>query len=554
MADVRVALLLLRVVMRFRLHLLIPTERVTPMGLRGLLRVLNVCTPTPKTPDGERLCSALIALGPVYIKLGQLLSTRKDLLPPAITGALSTLQDNVPPIPDFDVNAYVRARANDRQQPQITIEAKPLASASIAQVHKASLEDGTEVVVKVVRPGIRATIVRDMNFLRRCGGWVDQHIAGAQRFHVPRILKDHERVLLDELNMYHEARNQIQLRRNFAESDLLYVPRVYPQWTHEDLLVMEYVEGVPIGNIAELESRGVDFKVLAHKGVATFFTQVFEHNFFHADMHPGNILIDTRDPTNPRYIALDCAIIGSLEETDQQYLAENLVAFFNRDYGRVTKLHLSSGWVPADTDPAEFERVIREVCDPIFNKPLAEISFAEFVVKLFHTAGQFNMEIQPQLALLQKTLLYVEGLGRQLYPQLDLWETAQPFIERWVKERNHPLRAFTAWMQDPDRVAQLFTLPATVETQQQSIQNINALLAHQGRALSQIDAHLVREQRYRRIKRVAGTVLLGLGLYLLWPTFWPALGTELAATNTDDASRLISLASIIVGSALIMRA
>ena len=292
---------------------------------------------------------------------------------------------------------------------------------------------GEEVVIKLVRPGIEQTIRADMTLLRTCATRLDDWSAEIARLHLPQVTRDHEHVLLQELNMFAEARNQIQLRRNFAGSDLLYVPRVYAHLTRDDLLVMERVYGVPINQVDELNARHVDLRVLAHKGVETFFTQVFEHNFFHADMHPGNILIDTTEPANPKYIALDCAIIGSLTLEDQRYLAQNLIAFFNRDYRGVVDLHLSSGWIPADTDADEFERVIREVCDPIFAKPLAEISFADFAITLFQTAGNFNMEVQPQLVLLQKTLLYVEGLGRQLYPQLDLWETAQPFMERWAQ-------------------------------------------------------------------------------------------------------------------------
>ena len=538
---------LARAILRYRLHLMLPHTAISVWYLRWLLAGLQHITPTPKTGHGERLCAALLELGPVYIKLGQLLSTRKDLFADDITTALAKLQDRVPPIPGFDVHGFVSETLGESAEYEFDIEQEPLASASIAQVHRATARDGSRVVLKIVRPGLRERIEGDMHFLARCGDWIDRRIQGASRLHIPRILRDHRNVLLMELNMFHEARNQIQLRRNFADSDLLYVPRVYPQWTRENLLVMEFVDGIPIGNVAALNGQGVDLKVLAHKGVATFFTQVFEHNFFHADMHPGNILIDVRTPTNPRYIALDCAIIGVLEPTDQQYLAENLVAFFNRDYARVAELHLASGWVPADTDAVEFERVIGEVCDPIFNKPLAQISFADFIVTLFQTAGRFEMEIQPQLALLQKTLLYVEGLGRQLYPELDLWQTAQPFMERWVAERNNPLANLTRWLEQPDRIYNLLAIPASVERNQQGIRELQRTGTIQQRALVRIEQHLSAQSRSQRIKRIAGLGLITASIYLLWPT----LTASAASGNT---ALLAGIASIVLGSTLIMRA
>ncbi len=538
-----------KVVLRQRLDLLIPGDLVPQRSLRWLLAGMQRLLPTPSEPDGERLRHAFVKLGPVYVKFGQLLSTRRDLLPADIADELAALQDRVPPIADFNVHEFVAEQLGQATDTVFArIESEPLACASIAQVHAAVLKDGEEVVVKLVRPGIRRQIETDMALLKYLAGKLTQLIPDTQRLHLPRIAADHEQVLLQELSMFSEARNQIQLRRNFAESDLLYVPRVYAEYTRERLLVMERVYGIPINQIDALKARNVDLKVLAHKGVETFFTQVFEHNFFHADMHPGNILIDTRDPANPGYIALDCAIIGTLTEEDQNYLAQNLLAFFSRDYRRVVDLHLQSGWVPPGTDAEAFEAVIREVCEPIFAKPLAEISFAEFVIELLHTAGQFNMELQPQLVLLQKTLLYIEGLGRQLYPQLDLWETAQPFMQRWATEHLGPAAAINEWLSaGPQLWQQLSRLPSMLERNDRELRLLQTSLAEQRQTVARIDQHLTRQQRHRRFKQVAGIGLVSLSMWMLWQPIAEGL-------NSGDMTMLAGLASALLGSALLVRA
>ena len=322
---------ILRQVWHQRLDLLVPPESVSNILPRTALRALRLL-PEPTASRGQRVRDAFLALGPVYIKLGQLLSTRRDLLPDDIADELATLQDQVPPIENFAVDQFVsEALGTPISEVFSHLEEQPLASASIAQVHAGQLRSGEDVVVKIVRPGIRALIEADMALLQQIAQKLHDHIQDAARLHLPKIADDHEQVLLQELNMFSEARNQIQLRRNFAESDLLYVPRVYAQYTRDHVLVMERVYGTPINQVDKLKKHGVDLQVLAHKGVETFFKQVFEHNFFHADMHPGNILIDIRDPQNPKYIALDCAIIGSLTPADQNYLAQNLLAFFHRD-------------------------------------------------------------------------------------------------------------------------------------------------------------------------------------------------------------------------------
>jgi ubiquinone biosynthesis protein len=428
------------------------------------------------------------------------------------------------------------------------LDTTPLASASIAQVHAARLVTGEDVVVKLVRPGIEEKIHDDMALLKRLAQRINDTIAGAERLHLPRITADHEQVLLQELNMFGEARNQIQLRRNFAESDLLYVPRVHAQYTRDHLLVMERVYGLPISQIDQLREAGVDLSALANKGVETFFKQVFEHNFFHADMHPGNILIDVADPANAKYIALDCAIIGILTDADQNYLAQNLLAFFHRDYHRVVALHLESGWVPAETDAEEFEKVIRDVCEPIFAKPLAEISFAEFVIKLFNTAGQFNMELQPQLVLLQKTLLYIEGLGRQLYPQLDLWETAQPFMEKWAAQRLGPAAVITDWISaGPQIWQQLSRLPMLLSKSEAELRQLKSHVHKQNQSIERIEKSLSRQQRSKRYKQVAGVGFVVASMWMLWQPIAQGLGS-------GDMTMLAGVTSAFLGSALLVRA
>ncbi len=540
---------ILSVAFRHRLDLLVPVDMLPKRSVRWLLHGLQRVLPSPDRTDGQRLRDAFVELGPVYVKFGQLLSTRRDLLPAEIADELATLQDRVPPIPNFDVHSFV---ASQLQQPAdavfAEIDSEPLASASVAQVHTAQLHSGEQVVIKLVRPGIRAKIESDMALLKHLAAKISEWIVDAQRLHLPQVAADHEQVLLGELSMFSEARNQIQLRRNFAESSLLYVPRVFAEHTREQLLVMERVQGVPINQIDELTARGVDLQVLAHKGVETFFKQVFEHNFFHADMHPGNILIDTSDPADPKYIALDCAIIGSLTPEDQNYLAQNLLAFFSRDYRRVVDLHLQSGWVPAGTDADAFEAVIRDVCEPIFAKPLAEISFAEFVVELLATAGQFNMELQPQLVLLQKTLLYIEGLGRQLYPELDLWVTAQPFMERWAAEHLGPSAAINEWINaGPQLWQQLIRLPSMLERSDRNLRLLQANLDEQRQTMARIDQHLSRQHRHRRVKQVAGIGLVSLSMWMLWQPISQGLGS-------GDVTMLAGVVSAFLGSALLVRA
>lgn len=393
---------------------------------------------------GARLRLALQDLGPIFIKFGQMLSTRRDLLPEDIADELMLLQDRVPP---FDEQVAVKL-IEDQLGATISevfsrFDLTPLASASVAQVHSARLKTGEEVVVKVVRPGLKPVISQDLAWLFILASTAERLSADARLLHPVDVVSDYEKTIYDELDLLREAANSSQLRRNFEDSQLLYVPQVYWDWCRPKVLVMERIYGVQVNDLATLADQRTDMKLLAERGVEIFFTQVFRDSFFHADMHPGNIFVSTVNPWDPQYIAIDCGIVGSLTPEDQDYLARNLFAFFKRDYRRVAQLHIDSGWVPAETKLNEFEAAIRTVCEPIFEKPLKDISFGQVLMRLFQTARRFNMEVQPQLVLLQKTLLNIEGLGRQLYPDLDLWATAQPYLERWMRERVSPKTLFS---------------------------------------------------------------------------------------------------------------
>ena len=387
-------------------------------------------------PRAIRLRRTLEDLGPIFIKFGQILSTRRDLLPEDIADEFASLQDRVPPFPG-DTAAVIVRDALGRPVEEIFSEfaREPLASASIAQVHAARLKDGREVVVKVVRPGIEKVIRRDLSLLHLVANLAHRYWPDAQQLHPREVVAEYEKTILDELDLLREAASASQLRRNFEGSDLLYVPEVHWEYTRRQVMVMERISGIPISNVDALRDAGIDLPALAERGVEIFFTQLVRHNFFHADMHPGNIFVDREHPERPRYIAVDFGIMGSLSEQDKRYLAENFLAFFNRDYRRVAELHVESKWVPPDTRIDEFEAAIRSVCEPIFDRPLKEISFGRVLVRLFQTARRFHMEVQPQLVLLQKTLLNIEGVGRQLCPDLDLWETAKPFLDRWMREQ-----------------------------------------------------------------------------------------------------------------------
>ncbi len=426
-------------VARNRLDNLIDSER-SPFWLRCLLILLPWrYVIRNNAPRGERVRLSLEALGPIFIKFGQILSTRRDLLPDDISDELSRLQDDVPPFPAAEAIGIIESSlGSDVDTLFSRFDREPLASASVAQVHTAQLHTGEEVVVKVIRPGIDRVIRKDIGLMYLFARVLIALSKDARRLRPVEVVADYERTILDELDLLREAANASQLRRNFLTSPLLFVPQVYWDYCRTKVMVVERIYGVPVSDIATMKAQHVDMKKLAERGVEIFFTQVFRDRFFHADMHPGNIFIDTTNPAEPRYIGIDCGIIGTLEPEDQHYLASNLLAFFRRDYRKVAQLHVDSGWVPRDTPVGELEAAIRTVCEPIFEKPLKDISFGQLLVRLFQVARRFNMQVQPQLVLLEKTLLNVEGLGRQLYPDLDLWATAQPYLEKWMKDQVSP--------------------------------------------------------------------------------------------------------------------
>ena len=387
-------------------------------------------------PIGERIRLALEELGPIFVKFGQAISTRRDLLPTDIADELAKLQDAVPPFPaDEAIQIIEEAYGETVEDVFERFDTEPLAAASIAQVHTAKLKSGTEVIVKVLRPGVLEQIERDLGVLRMLAGLADRYWEHGKRLRPLEVVDEYEHTILDELDLMREAANTAQLKRNFQGSDMLYVPEIYWDYCRPEVLVQERIFGTPISDMDTLREDGTNIKVLAENGVEIFFTQVFRHNFFHADMHPGNIFVLHNDPERPKYAAVDFGIVGTLSPEDQRYLAENFLAFFDRDYYRIAKLHLDSGWVPAGTRVDQLEAAVRTVCEPIFNKPLAEISFAQVLMRLFRVAQRFDVEIQPQMILLHKTLFNIEGLGRQLYPQLDLWETAHPVLRRWMDEQ-----------------------------------------------------------------------------------------------------------------------
>jgi ubiquinone biosynthesis protein len=389
---------------------------------------------------GVRLRMALEELGPVFVKFGQMLSTRRDLLPDDISDQLALLQDSVAPFDSAVATAIVE---ESLQQPVDQLfsefDAEPLAAASIAQVHGAVLKSGEPVVVKILRPEIEETIKRDISLMHVLALMMTWFWTDGVRMRPREVVVEYEKTIFDELDMQREAANATQMRKNCEDTSDLYIPEVYWDYTRDRVLVLERIHGIPISDIAALNRLNVDIEKLAQRCVNIFFTQVFRDNFFHADMHPGNIFVSADNPHDPYCIAVDFGIVGTLTEQDRHYLSQNLLAFFERDYHSVARLHIDSGWVPADTRVEEFESAIRTVCEPIFEKPLEEISFGQVLLRLFQTARRFNMEVQPQLVLLQKTLLNIEGLGRQLYPQLDLWATARPILKRWVVENTGPL-------------------------------------------------------------------------------------------------------------------
>ena len=468
-------------------------------------------------PLGKRIRLALIELGPIFVKFGQAVSTRRDLLPADVADELAELQDRVPPFGADEAIAILdKVYGQSVHEVFSRFDREPLAAASIAQVHSAALQDGTEVIVKLLRPGVRALIDRDLDVLFALAGLADRYLENSKRLRPLEIVAEYEKTILDELDLMREGANTAQLKRNFEGSDMLYVPEVYWDYCRPQVLVQERIYGIPISDMKTLREAGTNIQMLAENGVEIFFTQVFRHNFFHADMHPGNIFVMIDDPEKPRYAAVDFGIVGTLSPTDQKYLAGNFLAFFDRDYHRIAKLHIDSGWVPPETRIDELESAVRSVCEPIFNKPLSEISFAQVMIRLFETARRFNMEIQPQLILLQKTLFNIEGLGRQLYPQLDLWKTAHPILREWMSEQIGGRAALDQLRQDLPQIRDaLRELPGVVRYLAEKISHDDLKLQLNAPEIAALRRDLAMQQRRRYLFACGATAILSGVLVLL---------------------------------------
>ena len=481
---------------------------------------------------GERLRVALEELGPIFVKFGQAVSTRRDLLPADIADELAKLQDRVPPFPGAVARQIVES-AYQRPLSEMFAEfdATPLAAASIAQVHVARLPDSREVVVKVLRPGMQEQIGRDLEVLFALAELAQRYWSESRRLRPREIVAEYQKTVLDELDLMREAANASQLRRNFAGSNLLYVPEIYWDFCRRNVLVMERIHGVPISDMERLRAAGTDIAQLAENGVRIFFTQVFRHNFFHADMHPGNIFVLIDDPRRPRYAAIDFGIVGTLDPRDQHYLAENFLAVFDRDYRRVAVLHVESGWVPPNTRVDEMESAVRTVCEPIFDRPLQDISFGNILLRLFEISRRFDMEVQPQLILLQKTLLNIEGLGRDLYPQLDIWNTASPILREWMRERVSPLQLLKSLRQQaPELIEAARELPALIKGAIQRARGGALRMQVDSPAVEALQAEICRSSRRRDAITVGAAILLG-GLVWLGidaGTDWPGWALSVA--------------------------
>jgi ubiquinone biosynthesis protein len=530
---------------RYRLDDLLPIEQF-PLSLRIALWLAPWrLAPVPKKLSrGERLRLALEALGPIFVKFGQILSTRPDLVPSDIVNELVKLQDDVPPFSSKVAVELIESQLGESVDILFArFDPEPMASASIAQVHPATLHDGTEVVVKVVRPGIDKTIDRDMILLDQMARLVEKYSSEGRRLKPVEVVEDYSNTIHAELNLAIEASNATQLRRNFEGSDLIYVPEVYWDFTRTSVMVSERIYGIPVADIAQLKAQHTNMKVLAERGVEIFFTQVFRDSFFHADMHPGNIFVAHGSPEKPKYIAIDCGIVGTLSELDQQYLARNLLAFFNQDYCQVAQLHIDSGWVPSNTKVHELEAAIRSVCEPIFEKPIAEISFGQVLLQLFSVARRFDMEIQPQLVLLQKTLLNIEGLGRQLYPELDLWHTAKPYMERWIKERYGPKGALRELKRQlPNWIEKGPQLPGLIHTSLTKLSQIDNSQAQIAGQIAQLSQEVSKQIKQSRQQKLALTTMASGGI--LW---WQAAALAMPETMGISIAAFGALWLVIKG-------
>ena len=534
--SIRGLLRLARVASKYRL------DRLTTLGLRlpfwlTLILLPLRLKPPPNPSIGTDLKLALIELGPAFIKLGQLLSTRRDLLPDSVSDELASLQDQVPGIDSSLAVDTIKAGLGDYFESHFqTINPKPLAAASIAQVHEGTLIDGTQIVIKFRRPGIKALILKDLMLLESLAALLHKALPDAERLHLFPIVRDYRNVILAELDFVQEAANAIKLRALWLPRGKLSVPKVHTTFTRDNLIVMDRVHGIVISDRARLVEANVNLERLANLGVEIFFTQVFIDNFFHADMHPGNILVNATDPENPTYIALDCAIIGALTRDDRNYLGRNLIAFFNENYRDIAEAHIDSGWVPDHIDVDAFEAVIKAICAPLFGKTMSEIEFGKLLITLFSAARDFEMEIQPQLVLLQKTLLNIEGIGRHLYGELDLWATAAPFMQRW-RAKKTSLPDLLAELQDlaPDLAQALPNLPRNLLLAPGRIDLITASQKRQSRKFTDVQRMLA--QQGQRQNQQFGMILLSIA----------AIGLVINPSLGNDFTSGLSITSLIIG-------
>nr|WP_239987175.1 AarF/UbiB family protein [Agitococcus lubricus] len=528
-------LVIWRICASYRLDTLIPRDAPIPMPIRAALLLLRIHPAWWSTPvlstydDGERLRLALQDLGVLFIKLGQLLSTRADLLPPHVIAELSKLQDRVPPFASQELKAIVSNELQgDISQLFSRFDDEPLAAASIAQVHTAALPDGREVIVKVVRPHLQTAIEQDFGLLKMAARWLESRSADLAAFHLLQIVCDYEQVLLGEIDLLQEAANTTRMRNNFPNSPLIYVPEVHHALCTSQVMIAERIYGVPISDKASFQRLGVDPKVLAEKGLTIFFTQVFNHNFFHADMHPGNIYVDVSKPEQPRYIALDCAIMGELSDSDHLTVARLMMAVMQHDFTQLIQIAAQAGWIAPATDTQALTREIRRLLTPMLQKSIDELDFAPILVGILDVARRYHLEIPPQLVLLLKTLVHVEGLGRDLYPALDIWSLGKPLLGQWLSSRLNPAESFKTLMQQtPAMVLGLAELPALVYDSLRGLRQHNAWQEKQWRELQTLHYELAQSRRYDWLALIA--VVLGC-----------------AGINADGLWSLLGIALIIL--------
>lgn len=545
MSTVRRGWRILRVLLQFRLFELLSLLNLPWWGkvLYAPFGLAERLLPKDADPLEKRLRLAIEDLGPVFVKFGQILSTRRDLLAHNYAQELALLQDAVPPFASHDAIAIIEAELSaDISELFAHFEPTPMASASVAQVHAAQLPDNSHVCVKVLRPNIRQVIKQDLELLHDLAALIDRVSQEGRRLRLPEVVVDYDYTINNELDLELEAANTIRLRLDFAESPLLYVPKVHAELSTPRVLTLERIFAAPMGDVDGLIAAGTNMEKLAERGVETFFTQVFENNFFHADMHPGNIFVDVSDPDDPSWVAIDCAIMGELTRSDRLYLARSLLAFLNRDYYTVARLQLESGWVPANTNLARLTDVVKTVCDPVFDKPLAEIEFGPFLVTLFSAAREFDLQVQPQLVLLQKTLLNIEGLGRQLYPQLDLWSIARPFMQRWMTAQLGPettIERFTSRM--PELLQQLPALPDLLVDAEFELKHLKQMSLQQNARIDALQDKATRKSRHL----LWGASVSGVGVLLLW--------APLSSTLNQSSTASIGLIAVIIGAFIALR-